>query len=224
MTAEASDATPFVPAGADLAELARAAARCRGCELYRDASQTVFGEGPADARVVLVGEQPGDQEDCRGHPFVGPAGRLLDRALDEAGVDRRACYVTNAVKHFRFTTVPGKPRLHKKPDVRHIRACRPWLTAELAVIDPAVVVALGAVAVRAVLGTRYKVSADRGRLLEPDGDEDRRALAVITTHPSAVLRAPGDAREAAFRGLVADLRLVADVLNRPNHETAEGTR
>jgi uracil-DNA glycosylase family protein len=209
MTAEVTDASPFVPAGADLAELARAAAGCRGCELYRDACQTVFGEGPPDARVVLVGEQPGDQEDRQGHPFVGPAGRMLDKALAEAGVDRAACYVTNAVKHFRFVSTPHKPRLHKKPDVRHIRACGPWLTAELAATHPAVVVALGAVAVRAVLGTKYAVTADRGKLLEP---EDGDALALITTHPSAVLRAPGDAREAAYRGLVDDLRVVAAAL------------
>jgi DNA polymerase len=201
-----------VPARAGLAGLARAAAGCRGCELYEDAEQTVFGEGPSDARVVLVGEQPGDQEDRQGHPFVGPAGRLLDRALEEAGVDRRTCYVTNAVKHFRFVRAPGKPRLHKKPDVRHIRACHPWLAAELSTLDPAVVVALGAVAVRAVLGTRYRVTADRGRLLEPDAGEDRTALALITTHPSAVLRAPGDARDEAYRGLVSDLRLVATAL------------
>jgi uracil-DNA glycosylase family protein len=212
MTADASDATPFVPAGADLARLARAAARCHGCELYRDAERTVFGEGPAGARVVLVGEQPGDQEDRQGHPFVGPAGRLLDKALEEAGVDRGACYVTNAVKHFRFVRTAGKPRLHKKPDVRHIRACHPWLAAELSATDPAVVVALGAVAVRAVLGTKYRVTADRGRLLEPADGEDRTALALITTHPSAVLRAPGDARDAAYRGLVDDLRLVAGAL------------
>ena len=213
MTADTGDATPFVPDGvASLARLAEAAAGCRGCELYQHAQRTVFGEGPADARVVLVGEQPGDQEDRQGHPFVGPAGRLLDEALDEAGVDRRACYVTNAVKHFRFVRAPHKPRLHKNPDVRHIRACHPWLSAELAATDPAVVVALGAVAVRAVLGPRYRVTADRGRLLEPGDGEDRTALALITTHPSAVLRAPGDSRDAAYQSLVDDLRLVARAL------------
>jgi uracil-DNA glycosylase family protein len=215
MTADTGDATPFVPDGvASLARLAEAAAGCRGCELYQQAEQTVFGEGPADARVMLVGEQPGDQEDRQGHPFVGPAGRLLDKALDEAGVDRRTCYVTNAVKHFRFVRAPHKPRLHKKPDVRHIHACHPWLSAELHATDPAVVVALGAVAVRAVLGPRYKVTADRGRLLEPDDGGERTALALITTHPSAVLRAPGDSRDAAYQGLVDDLRLVAGALKR----------
>lgn len=206
----AGSAADFVPEGADLDRLAAAAAGCRGCELYRDATQTVFGDGPPDARVVLVGEQPGDVEDRRGEPFTGPAGRLLDRALDDAGLDRAACYLTNAVKHFRFTAGEHKPRLHRKPDVAHVTACRPWLTAELAALRPEVAVALGATAVRALLGPRYRVTADHGRLLPYEGDRPRHA--VISTHPSAVLRAPGDARDEAYRGLVEDRRVVADAL------------
>ena len=139
------DASPFVPPGADLAGLSSAAGQCKGCDLYEAATQTVFGEGPASARVVLVGEQPGDQEDRAGQPFVGPAGRLLDQALEEAGVDRNDAYVTNAVKHFRFTqSAPGKRRIHQKPDAWQVSACRPWLAAEFELLDPQVVVALGA--------------------------------------------------------------------------------
>jgi DNA polymerase len=209
---EPESAAEFVPEHADLAALRTAAAGCRGCELYRDATQTVFGDGAAAARVMLVGEQPGDKEDRAGEPFVGPAGRLLDRALADAGLDRGRCYLTNAVKHFRFTRAPGKPRLHKKPSVGQINACRPWLTAEYAAVRPAVVVALGATAVRAVLGTRYKVTADRGRLLPcPQAGAD--AQAVISTHPSAILRAPDDARDEALAALVSDLRVVTTAIN-----------
>lgn len=211
---QGTDASGYVPDDADLDGLAAAARDCHGCELYRDATQTVFGDGPGNARVVLVGEQPGDVEDRRGEPFVGPAGTLLDRALDDAGVDRGACYVTNAVKHFRFTRREGKPRLHKKPGVAHIRACHPWLTAELAAIRPGIVVALGATAVRAMLGTRYHVTADRGALL-PFPEDDRLSApgkAVITAHPSAVLRAPDDSRDRAYRDLVHDLGVVAEAL------------
>jgi DNA polymerase len=207
----AHGAADFVPDSTDLDRLASAAHGCQGCELYRDATQTVFGDGPADARVVLVGEQPGDVEDRRGEPFVGPAGGLLDKALDEAGIDRGLCYVTNAVKHFRFTAGQGKPRLHKKPGITHVNACRPWLTAELAALRPDVAVALGATAVRALLGTGYRVTADRGRLLPYPGDEPPEH-AVISTHPSAVLRAPDDARAEAYRDLVRDLRVVAKAL------------
>lgn len=178
--------------------------------MYRDATQAVFGDGPPDARMVLVGEQPGDQEDRKGEPFVGPAGRMLERALTEAGIARDDCYLTNAVKHFRFEHAEGTPRLHKKPAVRHITACRPWLTEELAAVAPEVVVALGATAVRAVLGTGYRVTADRGRLLPPsDGSGP---YAVISAHPSAILRAPDNARHEAYDALVADLKVAAAAL------------
>jgi DNA polymerase len=191
-----------IPPSADLPALAAAARTCTACELHEQASQTVFGEGPPDARIVLVGEQPGDVEDTEGRPFVGPAGALLDRALADAGLDRDQVYLTNAVKHFRFT-LRGKRRIHAKPGREHIEACHPWLDAELAVIAPEIVVCLGATAVQALLGSRYRVMKDRGALL-PFG-EGRRAL--ITTHPSAVLRVPSEDRKAAFEALVADLRV-----------------
>jgi uracil-DNA glycosylase len=213
-------AAAFVPASADLADLAKAAAECRGCPLYRNATQTVFGEGSPDARVVLVGEQPGDVEDQRGRPFVGPAGRLLDRALEDAGVDRDSAYVTNAVKHFKFTLAgAGKRRIHATPDTYEIAACRPWLDAELALLDPEVVVVLGATAGKALLGPSFRVTRSRGVLLPWPGLGERgeegatsSAFALPTIHPSAVLRA--DDREAAYQGFVADLRVAAEVLTR----------
>ncbi|MBX6371177.1 MAG: UdgX family uracil-DNA binding protein [Acidothermus sp.] len=206
----------WVPHGCSLDELRRVARGCRGCPLYRNATQTVFSTGPATARIVLVGEQPGDQEDRRGAPFVGPAGNLLDRALEEVGIDRAEAYVTNAVKHFKFRQDgPGKRRIHQTPDQREINACRPWLTAELAILDPEVVVALGATAGKALVGPDFRVTRSRGALLpwsSVSGEEARRASAffLATVHPSAVLRA--DDREAAYRGLVEDLRLAAEVL------------
>jgi DNA polymerase len=191
-----------VPATADLAELARAAAGCRACPLWRDATCTVFGEGPREARVVLVGEQPGDQEDLAGKPFVGPAGKLLDRALAAAGVDRGACYVTNAVKHFKWTP-RGKRRLHAKPGARELAACRPWLEAELAAIRPALIVCLGATAAQAVLGEPVRVTEERGRRLATRHG----APALITVHPSSLLRLPpGLDPDAEFERFVADLR------------------
>jgi DNA polymerase len=171
MNAETSqDAGPFLPGSpgerTDLDALRRAAAGCRGCGLYADATQTVFGEGSAGGRVVLVGEQPGDQEDRQGHPFVGPAGRVLDRALEEAGIERGDVYVTNAVKHFEFKRrAGGKRRIHESPNVGEMRACRPWLLAELRTLDPDVVVALGATAGKALLGSSFRVTKLRGRLL-----------------------------------------------------------
>ncbi|MEV0360841.1 UdgX family uracil-DNA binding protein [Nocardia sp. NPDC050697] len=187
----------FVPEGAGIAELRAAAAGCRGCDLHRDATQTVFGEGPAHAALLLVGEQPGDQEDRRGHPFVGPAGGLLDRALDEAGIDRGACYLTNAVKHFRFTE-RGKRRIHRQPGRTEIVACAPWLAAELRAVRPRLVLCLGAIAAQAVLGTGFRVSERRGELVELPGH-----AVLATVHPSAVLRAPD--REEAYREFAADL-------------------
>ncbi|WP_030993983.1 MULTISPECIES: UdgX family uracil-DNA binding protein [unclassified Streptomyces] len=206
----AYDAAPFVPEDAGLDALRRAAAGCRGCPLYEDATQTVFGQGDADARVLLVGEQPGDQEDRAGEPFVGPAGRLLDRALEEAGIDRDRAYVTNAVKHFKFT-VPerGKRRIHKAPTLREAKACRPWLTAELARVRPEVVVALGATAGKALLGGSFRVSRDRGALLDLPSDPDGPRV-LATLHPSAILRA--DDREAAYAGFLTDLKAAAGAL------------
>ncbi len=177
---------------------------CRGCELWRDATQAVFGDGPADVRLMLVGEQPGDREDLAGEPFVGPAGGILDRALEAAGIDRDQVYLTNAVKHFRFEE-RGKRRIHRKPDVPHIEACHPWLDAELERIDPAVVVCLGATAARAVLGRAVKIGEERGA---PLGLGDR--VAVVTVHPSSILRLRDRAgRDAALDGLVDDLRVAA---------------
>jgi uracil-DNA glycosylase family protein len=196
-------AAPWVPDRPTVTGLRSAAAGCRGCELWEDATQVVFSSGPARARLVLVGEQPGDQEDRAGEPFVGPAGRLLDRALERAGVPRDGVYLTNAVKHFRHRA-SGKRRLHQKPDVRHVVACGPWLEAELDAVGPEVVVALGATAARAVLGRAVKVGAERGRLVEEEG----RPRTVVTTHPSALLRVRDSAeREAGLAELASDLAL-----------------
>jgi uracil-DNA glycosylase family protein len=202
--AEQIDAAPWVPESRDLADLESAAHECRGCELWQPATQVVFSSGDRSASVMLVGEQPGDREDEQGEPFVGPAGKVLDEALIAAGIDRAAAYLTNAVKHFRFEE-RGKRRIHQKPDVRHLTACRPWLDAELEAVAPGVVVAMGATAARAVLGRAVKIGEVRGRVLaEPDRP------VVVTTHPSAVLRLRGrDGYDEAFAGLVADLELAA---------------
>jgi DNA polymerase len=210
------------PTGVGLDGLRQAAAGCRACELWAPATQTVFGEGPETARVVLVGEQPGDQEDRRGEPFVGPAGQLLDRALGDAGIERHDAYVTNAVKHFRFT-VKGKRRIHQTPGAEHLRACLPWLEAEFVVLRPEVVVALGATAAKALISPSFRITTDRGRLLpwtppggEPAEDEDEDAPSqtwmLATTHPSAVLRTPDAGRADAYDALVADLGVVAHAL------------
>jgi uracil-DNA glycosylase len=214
-------AVPFVPETTNLDKVREAAAGCRGCQLYRDATQTVFGEGPPDARVVMVGEQPGDIEDRRGRPFVGPAGKVLDRAITEAGLDRTKTYVTNAVKHFKHKpAAPGKRRIHQTPDRTEIVACRPWLVAEFALLHPQAVVALGATAAKALLGPSFRVTKSRGVLLAwPDaayhpedfvGEVHDGAFVLATIHPSAVLRA--DDREEAYAGLVADLAVVAKAL------------
>jgi uracil-DNA glycosylase family protein len=218
---DAYTAEPFVPSGADLAALRAAAAGCRGCPLHRNATQTVFSSGDADARVVLVGEQPGDQEDRKGMPFVGPAGRVLMQALDEAGIDPTETYVTNAVKHFKFEYVAarGKRRIHKPPSLRELSACKPWLAAELRLIDPEVIVALGASAGKTLLGSSFRVTKQRGMLLPCpwlDGDGEggaREECVVATIHPSAVLRAEAEDREAVYRGLVSDLRIAAEALS-----------
>ncbi|MFD7658049.1 UdgX family uracil-DNA binding protein [Actinosynnema sp. NPDC059797] len=203
-----SSAASFVPEGADLAALRRAAAGCRGCHLYEDATQTVFGAGPEDARLLLVGEQPGDVEDRRGEPFVGPAGRLLDKALAEADLDREGVYLTNAVKHFKFIQdARRKRRIHKSPARGEVTACLPWLHAELARVEPDLVVCLGAVAAKAVLGNDFKVTERRGRVERHEGRD-----VIATIHPSAVLRAPD--REEAYQGFLADLRVVREHLGR----------
>ncbi|KOV73165.1 DNA polymerase [Streptomyces sp. NRRL WC-3618] len=210
---EAYTAAPFVPDRGGLPALRRAAADCRGCPLHRDATQTVFGAGDRAARVMLVGEQPGDQEDRQGKPFVGPAGKLLDRALAEAGIDPAEAYVTNAVKHFKFTQdEPGKRRIHKPPSLREMTACRPWLAAELAVVEPELIVLLGASAGRALLGSSFRVGEVRGALLERE-IHGRQERLVATVHPSSVLRARDDAdRKAAYGGLVSDLEVAARAL------------
>jgi DNA polymerase len=181
------------------------AAACRACPLWKNATQTVFGEGPTHARIMLVGEQPGDKEDLAGHPFVGPAGQMLDRALEEAGLDRSTVYVTNAVKHFKF--VPrGKIRLHQKPATPEIRACRPWYERELAAVKPQLVVALGATAAQCVLGKITPINKNRGQLI----DLDEGIEALVTIHPSYLLRLPGeDAKRREYERFVEDLKIAA---------------
>jgi len=207
-------AAPFVPTSNSIRTLAAAAHECRGCDLYKTATQVVFGAGPNKARVVFVGEQPGDQEDRQGAPFVGPAGAMLDKALEDAGIPRSEVYVTNAVKHFKWEP-RGKRRIHKKPRVSEIKACRPWLEAELRAVKPQVVVCLGATAAQSVLGPQFKLMQNRGKVIETRPE----ALAlpvrhvVATIHPSAVLRAPdSEGRRTAYESLVADLKVVARAL------------
>jgi uracil-DNA glycosylase family protein len=197
-------ATELIPPGRGLKALREAAAGCRACPLWRDATQTVFGAGPASARIMLVGEVPGDQEDRAGEPFVGPAGRLLDEAVDEAGLDHDRIYVTNAVKHFKFKP-RGKRRIHQTPSKLEVEACRPWLDAELRRVRPHAVGLLGATAAKALLGPGFRVSQSRGELLEVDFAD----AAVATYHPSSVLRGPPEEREEAYEALVADLRVLA---------------
>lgn len=195
---------------ADLPALRRAAARCRACPLWERGTQTVFGEGPADARIVMVGEQPGDREDLEGRPFVGPAGRLLDRCLEAAGIDRAQVYVTNAVKHFKWLA-RGKRRIHGKPSPSEVRACRPWLEAELEVLAPEALVCLGATAAQSLLGPGFRVSVERGRFV----DSPLAPLVTATVHPSSLLRAPDDrARREGIERFVEDLRRVAKGLAR----------
>jgi len=185
------------------------AAGCRACHLYKNATQTVFGEGPRKAEVMVVGEQPGDAEDLAGHPFVGPAGKLLDRALQDAGIDRRLVYVTNVVKHFKWEP-RGKRRIHAKPNAGEIAACRPWLETEIALVKPRVLVCLGATAAQALLGKSFKVSQQRGRFV-PSSLAPR---VTATVHPSSILRSPDDqSRRLELQRFVADLRRVADELS-----------
>jgi DNA polymerase len=206
----ARSAAPFVPNSTSVRKLSAAAHECTGCDLYKNATQVVFGAGPDTARVMFVGEQPGDQEDRQGAPFVGPAGALLDKALEDAGIPREDVYVTNAVKHFSWEP-RGKRRIHKKPRASEIRACRPWLEAELRAVKPAVLVCLGASAAQAVLGPQFKLMQNRGTP-QPSPLAD---WVIATIHPSAVLRAPDpEGRKAAYEMLVGDLKLVAARLKR----------
>lgn len=204
---ERPGAEHWVPYGADLDGLRRAAEDCRGCELWRDATQVVFSRGAETARMMLVGEQPGDREDLEGEPFVGPAGRVLDEALDAAGIDAGEVYRTNAVKHFRFER-RGKRRIHEKPSAAHVVACHAWLEEEIALVRPAVIVALGATAARAVLGRSVKIGEARGMVLEdPSG-----IPTVVTAHPSSILRIREEAdRSAALAHLVDDLRRASEI-------------
>ena len=201
-------AADWVPQDADIDEMRRAATACRGCELWEPATQVVFSAGNAHAPIMLVGEQPGDVEDQRGIPFVGPAGTLLQRALAEAGIGVADVYVTNAVKHFRFTE-RGKRRIHATPQPTHIRACRPWLEAELRRVDPQLVVCLGATAAKSLLGPSFRLTQQRGEVADHETPVGvRRAMATL--HPSAVLRMQGAEHDEAFAGLVADLRVAAE--------------
>jgi DNA polymerase len=189
-------------------KLREAAAGCRACPLWKDATQTVFGEGPAKAAIVLVGEQPGDREDREGRPFVGPAGQVLDDALTDAGIDRKQVYLTNAVKHFKWTS-RGKRRIHQKPNAEEIAACRPWLDAELAVVKPDVLVALGATAAQTLLGRGFRVTRERGVPV----DSDLAPNVIATVHPSSILRARDEAeRREAYEAFVADLEVVAKLI------------
>jgi uracil-DNA glycosylase family protein len=207
-TGSAARYLPDNPATLSFDEVRARAARCEACPLYKLGTQTVFGEGPSKARLVLVGEQPGDREDRSGRPFVGPAGRLLDQALAEAGLSRSDLYLTNAVKHFKSETV-GLRRLHKKPGAREIAACRPWLEAELAIIAPEVVVALGATAAQTLMGRAFRVTQARGH---PFHDTRWAQVLFATVHPASLLRAPSEQRAEGFRDFVLDLRRAAKAL------------
>jgi DNA polymerase len=208
LPAEPNDATPFLPERSNLKALREAAMGCRGCHLWRGATQTVFGEGRKSSRVMLVGEQPGDREDRAGEPFVGPAGRELDRGLEAAGIERADAYVTNVVKHFKFEE-RGRRRIHQTPKRFEIDACTPWLEEELKVVKPDALVLLGATAAKALLGSSFKVTQHRGELL----DSDLAPIVTATIHPSAILRGPDDAtRQAERKAFAEDLRVVARAL------------
>ena len=198
-------AAPLVPARPTLPKLRKAAAGCKACPLWKTGTQTVFGEGPTKADVMFVGEQPGDQEDQIGRPFVGPAGKLFDRALEEAGLNRSTAYVTNVVKHFKWTA-RGKRRIHQKPNWSEIAACRPWLDAELSVVKPRVLTCLGATAAQGLLGKQFRVTKQRGRPVE----SELAPVVIATVHPSAILRA--EDRDAEFAAFVDDLKTVARYL------------
>ena len=201
-------AADFLPDSLDYKSLRGAADGCQGCDLYKHATQTVFGEGPVRAEIVLVGEQPGDEEDIKGHPFVGPAGRLLDRALEEAGIDRTTVYLTNVVKHFKWKP-RGKRRLHEKPRASEIAACEPWLRAEIELVKPKVLVCLGATAAQNLLGKDFRITKMRGKWIESPIAKN----VIATYHPSAILRAPDEVmREQQYDDLVSDLRMIKAVV------------
>ncbi len=206
-TADTGTAAEYLPERLSLTSLREAAATCRACPLWRTGTQTVFGEGARRSAVMLVGEQPGDREDHEGRPFVGPAGRLLDEALVEAGIDRSRAYVTNVVKHFKWQA-RGKRRIHAKPAWAEVAACRPWLDAELQVVKPEVLVCLGATAAQALLGRSFRVTRERGRPV----DSDLAPCVLATIHPSAILRADPETREAERAAFVDDLKVVASLL------------
>jgi uracil-DNA glycosylase len=195
-----------VPHTTSLQRLKEAARDCQRCDLYRNATQTVFGEGPSHAEVVAVGEQPGDYEDRQGKPFVGPAGRILTRALEESGIHEKQVYITNAVKHFKFEP-RGKRRIHKKPDATEVRACRPWLEAEISLVKPRLIVALGATAAQTIFEKKTTIRENRGQLLDHPW-----AKVLVTIHPSAVWRAPEADREREYAGFLADLKVAAQWL------------
>jgi len=206
----AEEARELIPTRPTLVRLAESVQACTACDLYKDATQAVFGEGTNEAEVMFVGEQPGDKEDLQGRPFVGPAGRLLDEALEEAGIDRAKVYVTNVVKHFHFEP-RGKRRIHKKPNAEHVKACRPWLDAELEQVRPQVVVCLGATAAQALLGRTFRLTQHRGEFV----DSDIAPRVTATVHPSSILRAPDEeSRHQAMRAFVEDLKVVAGELRR----------
>jgi uracil-DNA glycosylase len=200
-----TSALPWVPETHELGKLRNAARDCRGCDLYEHATQVVFGEGPPDSRVVMVGEQPGDEEDLKGHPFVGPAGRLLNRAMHEAELDREKIYVTNAVKHFKFKIERGKRRIHAKPGSLEIAACKPWLEAELDAIKPELIVCLGATAAQALMGRDFRVTTERGKFFPHPWAKEL----VATVHPSAILRSLEERQDEEYDLFVQDLRRIA---------------
>lgn len=209
-TNDKPSAANFIPANHSLPSLREAASHCEGCDLYKDATQTVFGEGNAHPHILFVGEQPGDVEDTNGHPFVGPAGKLLDRALEKAGIERKECYFTNAVKHFKFEW-RGKRRLHKTPRQIEINACLPWLMAEVHTVQPNLIVLLGATAAQAVFGKSFKITKERGKLLE----SDLAPHVMATVHPSSVLRAiDAESREREMEAFVEDLKYAASLIQR----------
>ena len=212
--ASATSAIPLIPNRKNLTTLRRTAKDCQACDLWKHATQTVFGEGASRASIMLVGEQPGNQEDIAGRPFVGPAGKLLDQALAEAGIDRDEVYVTNVVKHFKWTPAErGKRRIHKKPRYSEIHACRPWLDAELATVKPDILVCLGATAAQALFGHHFSVTRQRGELIETT----LAPFATATVHPSSILRAPDSAaRQQQMRGFVDDLKKVSALAKKRN--------
>lgn len=204
-------AETLIPAGADIEALRQAAKGCRACDLYKLGTQTVFGEGSSKARIMMVGEQPGDKEDLAGRPFVGPAGQILNKALAEAGIDRNEVYVTNAVKHFKWVPQAGR-RLHQKPNRREQIACRPWLDAEIARVQPEVLVLLGATAAQSLLGATFRLTQHRGQFLHSDLAKN----VIATLHPSAVLRQPDEqSKKEAYEGLISDFKLVASRIRLP---------